>query len=140
MNTAGGDPLYVARRRLAIASEDVGNADPARYAGRWPDCFTRVGPAEGERAIAQAIVYLACAPKSNAVYTAFKAAMSDARERLDYDAGCICVMRQTKLDERDGVRAEYVALTMNPTLTRPGRVFPWQEMAQTLLSPHKQRS
>ncbi len=40
------------------------------------DCFTRVGPAEGERAIAQAIVYLACAPKSNAVYTAFKAAMA----------------------------------------------------------------
>ena len=45
------------------------------------DCFTRVGPAEGERAIAQAIVYLACAPKSNAVYMAFKAAMRDAAEQ-----------------------------------------------------------
>ncbi|VFS13785.1 putative ATPase [Escherichia coli] len=56
---------------LAIASEDVGNADPRAMQvaiAAW-DCFTRVGPAEGERAIAQAIVYLACAPKSNAVYT-----------------------------------------------------------------------
>ena len=61
---AGGDPLYVARRLLAIASEDVGNADPKAMQvalAAW-DCFTRVGPAEGERAIAQAIVYLACAP------------------------------------------------------------------------------
>ena len=57
--TAGGDPLYVARRCLAIASEDVGNADPRAMQvaiAAW-DCFTRVGPAEGERAIAQAIVY-----------------------------------------------------------------------------------
>ncbi|MEY0604592.1 recombination factor protein RarA, partial [Providencia huaxiensis] len=62
--TAGGDPLYVARRLLAIASEDVGNADPRAMQvaiSAW-DCFTRVGPAEGERAIAQAIIYLACAP------------------------------------------------------------------------------
>ncbi|MBC8951772.1 replication-associated recombination protein A [Xenorhabdus sp. PB62.4] len=85
--TAGGDPLYVARRLLAIASEDVGNADPRGMQvaiAAW-DCFTRVGAAEGERAIAQAIVYLACAPKSNAVYTAFKAAMADAQDKPDYD-------------------------------------------------------
>jgi len=78
----GGDPLYVARRLLAIASEDVGNADPAAMTialNAW-DCFHRVGPAEGERAIAQAVVYLASAPKSNAVYTAFKAARALARE------------------------------------------------------------
>ncbi|MGL4446406.1 replication-associated recombination protein A [Shewanella sp.] len=78
----GGDPLYVARRLLAIASEDVGNADPTAMTialNAW-DCFERVGPAEGERAIAQAIIYLASAPKSNAVYTAFKAARALARE------------------------------------------------------------
>jgi putative ATPase len=78
----GGDPLYVARRLLAIASEDIGNADPAAMTialNAW-DCFHRVGPAEGERAIAQAVIYLASAPKSNAVYTAFKAARSLARE------------------------------------------------------------
>lgn len=85
--TAGGDPLYVARRLLAIASEDVGNADPKAMQvalSAW-DCYTRVGPAEGERAIAQAIVYLACAPKSNAVYNAFNQALHDARHKPDYD-------------------------------------------------------
>ncbi len=69
----GGDPLYVARRLLAIASEDIGNADPRALTialDAW-DTFSRVGPAEGERAIAQAAVYLALAPKSNAVYSAF---------------------------------------------------------------------
>ncbi|MFC0180186.1 replication-associated recombination protein A [Thorsellia kenyensis] len=78
--TAGGDPLYVARRLLAIASEDIGNADPRAMQiaiSAW-DCFTRVGPAEGERAIAQAIIYLSCAAKSNAVYTAYNAAITTA--------------------------------------------------------------
>ncbi|OOE77053.1 replication-associated recombination protein A [Salinivibrio sp. ML290] len=80
--SAGGDPLYVARRLLAIASEDVGNADPRAMQvalNAW-DCFTRVGPSEGERAIAQAAVYLASAPKSNAVYTAWKQALRDAKD------------------------------------------------------------
>ena len=79
--TAGGDPLYVARRLLAIASEDVGNADPRAMQvalAAW-DCFTRVGAYEGERAIAQAIIYLAVAPKSNAVYTAFNTAKQQAK-------------------------------------------------------------
>ncbi len=76
----GGDPLYVARRLLAIASEDVGNADPnaMRVALNAWDCFERVGAAEGERAIAQALVYLAAAPKSNAVYLAWHAAREAA--------------------------------------------------------------
>lgn len=85
--TAGGDPLYVARRLLAIASEDVGNADPRAMQvalAAW-DCFTRVGAAEGERAIAQAIVYLACAPKSNAIYLAFNQAVHEAKTLPDYD-------------------------------------------------------
>ncbi|WP_286267540.1 replication-associated recombination protein A [Thalassotalea atypica] len=79
---AGGDALYVARRLLAIASEDVGNADPRALQiaiSAW-DTFQRVGPAEGERAIAQAAVYMALAPKSNAVYTAFKQAQTLAKE------------------------------------------------------------
>ncbi|UAL42016.1 replication-associated recombination protein A [Shewanella inventionis] len=78
----GGDALYVARRLLAIASEDIGNADPVAMTvalNAW-DCYHRVGPAEGERAIAQAILYLASAPKSNAVYTAFNAARELAKQ------------------------------------------------------------
>ncbi len=87
MITAGCDPLYIARRLLAIASEDIGNADPKAMQvaiAAW-DCFLRVGPAEGDRAIAQAIVYLACAPKSNAVYRAWNQALHDAQHGPDYE-------------------------------------------------------
>ena len=82
----GGDALYVARRLLAIASEDIGNADPRALQlslNAW-DTYHRVGPAEGERAIAQASVYCALAAKSNAVYKAFSAAKKLAREAPDY--------------------------------------------------------
>ncbi|MDA1107600.1 MAG: replication-associated recombination protein A [Proteobacteria bacterium] len=82
MLDGGCDPLYIARRVLRMASEDIGNADPraltiAREA--W-DVQERLGSPEGELALAQAVVYFACAPKSNAVYTAFGAAMRDARD------------------------------------------------------------
>jgi len=107
--SAGGDPLYVARRLLAIASEDVGNADPRAMQvalSAW-DCFTRVGPAEGERAIAQAIVYLACAPKSNAVYMAFNQAMKDAQSLSDYDVPEHLRNAPTKLMKSLGYGQEY---------------------------------
>ncbi|MCL1137332.1 replication-associated recombination protein A [Shewanella pneumatophori] len=82
MLEGGCDPLYIGRRLLAIASEDIGNADPMAMTvavNAW-ECFHRVGPSEGERAIAQAVLYLASAPKSNAVYTAFAQARQLARE------------------------------------------------------------
>lgn len=84
---AGGDPLYVARRLLAIASEDIGNADPRALQitlNAW-DIYHRVGPAEGERAIAQATAYCASAAKSNAVYKAFAAARQKAKDTSDLD-------------------------------------------------------
>lgn len=82
MLVAGCDPLYVARRLLAIATEDIGNADPKAMQiclNAW-DIFQRVGPAEGERAIAQATLYCASTAKSNAVYIAFKAALKHAKD------------------------------------------------------------
>jgi putative ATPase len=82
MLDGGCDPLYIARRVVRMASEDIGNADPRALAlalDAW-ETQERLGSPEGELAIAQAIVYLACAAKSNAVYSAFKAAMSDARD------------------------------------------------------------
>lgn len=85
--TGGGDALYVARRLLAIASEDIGNADPRAMQlaiNAW-DTYHRVGPSEGERAIAQACVYLALAPKSNAVYQAFNEAKSLAKATSHLD-------------------------------------------------------
>jgi len=83
----GGDALYVARRLLAIASEDIGNADPRAMQlaiNAW-DTFQRVGPSEGERAIAQATVYMALAPKSNAVYMAFNQAKELAKNTSELD-------------------------------------------------------
>mgnify|MGYP000182033246 FL=1 len=85
--TGGGDALYVARRLLAIASEDIGNADPRAMQlaiNAW-DTFHRVGPGEGERAIAQATVYMALAPKSNAVYMAFNQAKVLAEQTSSLD-------------------------------------------------------
>ncbi|TFZ52206.1 replication-associated recombination protein A [Serratia proteamaculans] len=131
--TAGGDPLYVARRLLAIASEDVGNADPRGMQvaiAAW-DCFTRVGPAEGERAIAQAIVYLACAPKSNAVYTAFKAAIRDAKEMADYDVPEHLRNAPTKLMKEMGLGAEYRYAHDEPNAYAAGEEYFPPEMART---------
>nr|WP_283780438.1 replication-associated recombination protein A [Pectobacterium atrosepticum] len=131
--TAGGDPLYVARRLLAIASEDVGNADPRAMQvaiSAW-DCFTRVGPAEGERAIAQAIVYLACAPKSNAVYSAFKAAMQDAREKPDYDVPEHLCNAPTRLMKEMGLGAEYRYAHNEPNAYAAGESYFPPEMADT---------
>lgn len=83
----GGDPLYVARRLLAIASEDIGNADPRALSLALTafDTFQRVGPAEGERAIAQAAVYCALAPKSNALYSAFNQMRAYVRTQPSYE-------------------------------------------------------
>lgn len=81
MLDGGCDPLYIARRALRMASEDIGNADPRALEITLNACdvFERLGSPEGELAIAQAIVYLAVAPKSNAVYVAFNKAMEDAK-------------------------------------------------------------
>jgi len=80
MLEGGCDPLYIARRVVRIASEDVGNADPRalRLALDGWETQERLGSPEGELAVAQAICYLACAPKSNAVYKAYNAARADA--------------------------------------------------------------
>ena len=128
---AGGDPLYVARRLLAIASEDVGNADPKAMQvalAAW-DCFTRVGPAEGERAIAQAIVYLACAPKSNAVYVAWKAALQDARQLADYEVPAHLRNAPTKLMSELGYGAEYRYAHDEPGAYAAGECFFPPELA-----------
>jgi len=105
----GGDPLYVARRLLAIATEDIGNADPRAMEvalNAW-DIFQRVGPSEGERAIAQATLYLASAPKSNAVYMAFNKAKADAQNEASYPVPEHLRNAPTNLMKDLGYGAEY---------------------------------
>ncbi len=82
MLVAGEDPLYVARRMVRFASEDVGNADPGALtvALAARDAYRFLGSPEGELALAQAAIYLACAPKSNAAYRAWNGAREAARE------------------------------------------------------------
>jgi len=83
MLESGEDPLYVARRLVRFASEDVGNADPAALALTLAakDAYHFLGSPEGELALAQATLYLAMAPKSNAVYVAYNEAKEDVSER-----------------------------------------------------------
>ena len=87
MLDGGCDPLYIARRVVRMASEDIGNADPRGLQialNAW-DVQQRLGSPEGELAIAQALVFLACAPKSNAVYTAYNTAMETVKNTPDYE-------------------------------------------------------
>lgn len=87
MLDGGCDPHYIARRMVRMASEDIGNADP-RALHLALDAWAvqeRLGSPEGELALAQATIYLACAPKSNAVYKAYQAARADARAQGSLD-------------------------------------------------------
>ncbi|WP_428034901.1 replication-associated recombination protein A [Amphritea sp.] len=109
MLDGGCDPLYIARRLVAIASEDIGNADPRAMQialSAW-DAFERVGPAEGNRAIAQAAIYCASAPKSNAVYKAFNQAMADVKTDPGYEVPEHLRNAPTSLMKDLGYGAEY---------------------------------
>lgn len=82
MIDGGCDPLYIVRRLIRAASEDIGNADPRALQmamNAW-DVYERLGSPEGELTIAQTVIYLACAAKSNASYVAFNNAMRDAKQ------------------------------------------------------------
>lgn len=109
MIEGGCDPLYIARRVVRMASEDIGNADPRglELALNAAHAYERLGSPEGELSLAQAIVYLACAPKSNAVYVAYKAAMTDARTSGSLEVPMHLRNAPTKLMKELGHGAEY---------------------------------
>lgn len=109
MIDGGCEPMYIARRMLRMASEDIGNADP-RALGLVVDAlhtYERLGSPEGELAITQALIYLACAPKSNAVYLAHKAAAADVAASPDYDVPEHLRNAPTRLHKDLGYGAEY---------------------------------
>ncbi|WP_425328138.1 replication-associated recombination protein A [Pseudomonas nitroreducens] len=109
MLDGGCDPLYIARRVVRMASEDIGNADPRALTlclHAW-DVQERLGSPEGELAIAQAIVYLACAPKSNAVYNAYNTARRDVAESGSLEVPLHLRNAPTKLMKNLGYGDEY---------------------------------
>ena len=109
MLDAGEDRLFLARRIVRMASEDIGMADPQALvvANAAKDTFDFLGSPEGELAIAQAVVYLATAPKSNAVYTAFKAAMALARHHGSVLPPKAILNAPTKVMKREGYGEGY---------------------------------
>jgi putative ATPase len=109
MLDAGEDRRFIARRLVRMASEDIGNADPnaLSVANAARETWDFLGPPEGDLALAQAAIYLATAPKSNAIYTAFKAAMAAAREHGSLLPPRHILNAPTKLMAAEGYSAGY---------------------------------
>ena len=109
MLDAGEDRLFLARRIVRMASEDIGMADPQALvvANAAKEAFDFLGSPEGELAIAQAVVYLATAPKSNAVYVAFKAATALAKHHGSVLPPKTILNAPTKVMKREGYGEGY---------------------------------
>jgi putative ATPase len=127
MLDGGADPGFVARRLLRMASEDIGNADPRALTltlAAW-DSYDRLGSPEGELALAQACVFLALAPKSNAVYAAFGAAMEDAKSQGTLDVPLHLRNAPTRLMKDIGYGKGYRYAHDEPDALAPGQThFP----------------
>jgi putative ATPase len=110
MLDGGEDPLYIARRMVRMAVEDIGLADPSALvqANAAKDAYDFLGSPEGELALAQCVIYLATAPKSNSAYTAFGAAMRTAKESGSLPPPKHILNAPTKLMREEGYGAGYV--------------------------------
>ncbi|RYZ81565.1 MAG: replication-associated recombination protein A, partial [Moraxellaceae bacterium] len=134
MLDGGCDPLYIARRVVRMASEDIGNADPRALPlclAAW-DVQQRLGSPEGELAIAQAVVYLAAAPKSNAVYNAFNQVMADIRSQPAYDVPIHLRNAPTKLMKSMDYGAEYRYAHDEPGAYAAGEKYLPEELADKI--------
>jgi putative ATPase len=109
MFDAGEDPLFLARRVVRMAVEDIGMADPQALviANAAKDAYDFLGSPEGELAIAQAVIYVATAPKSNAGYMAYKAAMRTAKEAGSLLPPKRILNSPTRLMESEGYGSGY---------------------------------
>ena len=134
MIVSGCDPKVIARRLLAIASEDVGNADPRALQitiNAW-DVYERLGDKEGNRAIAQAAVFCACAPKSNAVYSAFNQAMEAAKNTGDLEVPIHLRNASTRLMEELGHGKDYRYAHNEPDGFSKGQTYFPEEMGEQI--------
>lgn len=140
MLIANTDVVPICRRLLAIASEDIGNADPKALQiclNAW-DIYHRVGQAEGERAIAQAVIYCALAPKSNAVYNAFKAAKRDALRYHSESVPLHLRNAPSALAKAAGHGEDYIYPHNLENAYAPGiSYFPETMQAQTYYAPNQ---
>ena len=134
MIVSGCDPKVIARRLLAIASEDIGNADPRALqicVNAW-DIYERLGDKEGNRAIAQAAVFCACAPKSNAVYRAFNSAIEAAQESNDLEVPMHLRNAPTKLLKGLGHGKGYRYAHDEPDAFSKGQTYFPEEMGEKI--------
>ncbi len=125
MLDGGADPLYLARRILRMASEDVGLADPRALAIALDAMatFERLGSPEGELALAEAVVYLACAPKSNAVYTAWNAARAFVQQDGSREVPLHLRNAPTRLMQALGYGRDYRYAHDEPEAYAPGETY-----------------
>jgi len=110
MIVGGEDPLFIARRMIRIASEDIGNADPQAMviANAAYESFEKLGSPEGELSLLQAAIYLALSPKSTAVYKAFKDAVEDAKNTANLSVPLKFRNASTDFDRERGYGKDYV--------------------------------
>lgn len=135
MLEAGAEPLYIARRVVRMASEEVGNADPRALTlalNAW-DVQQRLGSPEGELAVAQAISYIALAAKSNAVYNAYNAARQLVRDTPDYDVPMHLRNAPTKLMSEQDYGKGYRYAHDEPDAFAAGENYFPQELQDTRL-------
>lgn len=137
MLTAGEDPLYLARRLVRMAIEDIGLADPEALvqANAATQAYQLLGTPEGELALAQACLYLATAPKSNAQYVAFKAATSLARDTGSVAPPKHILNAPTKLMKDEGYGAGYAYDHDQPNAFSGQNYFPETMARPTLYDP-----
>ena len=137
MLDAGEDPLFLARRLIRLAVEDIGLADPAALpqavAGR--DAYQMLGSPEGELALAQVVVYLALAPKSNAVYTAYKGATSVAKATGSPMPPMVILNAPTKLMKGSGYGEGYIYDHDTPEAFSGQEYFPEKIGRQNFYQP-----
>ena len=134
MIVSGCDPKVIARRLLAIASEDIGNADPRALqicVNAW-DVYERLGDKEGNRAIAQAAVFCACAPKSNSVYNAFNSAIEAAKQTNDLEVPNHLRNAPTKLLKELGQGKSYRYAHDEPGAISQGQTYFPDEMGEQI--------
>jgi putative ATPase len=133
MIDGGCDPLYIARRVVRMASEDIGNADPRALeisVNAWQS-YERLGSPEGELIIAHAISYLACAPKSNAVYNAFNRAMAYVKSTPSFEVPLHLRNAPTELMKSEEYGQEYRYAHDEPEAYAAGECYLPEQVAET---------